>query len=49
MSEKDLEQQHTTHEEHPDTRGTLALLLGYMALIVALWGYAYILLLQRGG
>lgn len=34
------------HEEHP--RGTLVLMLGFLALTAALWGWVYVLLLSRG-
>lgn len=36
------------HEEEPEPRGTLAVLLVYMALLIAFWGWTFILLLQRG-
>ena len=33
-------------EEHP--RGTLFLMLLFLVMIVAMWGYLYLLLLARG-
>lgn len=36
------------HDDEPEPRGTLAVLLLYVALLIAFWGWTFILLLQRG-
>ena len=33
-------------EEHP--RGTMLLMLLYLIMIVAMWGYIYVVMVQRG-
>lgn len=47
---------HTTSSQSPDAgsqadletpRGTLAVLLGYLLVIIGLWGYAYVTLVLR--
>lgn len=47
---------HTTSSQSPETgpqpdvetpRGTLAILLGYLLVIIGLWGYAYVTLVLR--
>lgn len=38
----------TTHDEEGHPRGTLLLMLLFLVMIVAMWGYMYLLLLGRG-
>lgn len=38
---------HTNNQPEFEPRGTLALGILYVTLLVALWSYAFILLLQR--
>lgn len=42
------ENERASLEGVPEARGTLAVLLLYIALLVALWGWTFLLLLQRG-
>jgi hypothetical protein len=51
MSETDLqqEQQEESHEDHMDVaKNALIFALLYILMVIGLWGYVYLTLLERG-